>query len=352
MNCATQKCGGSTRIPAGGYHKLILENYQSPGDILMLTAAVRDLHRAYPGRFLTDVRTSTPALWENNPYITPIGDKEGRRIQAGYSDAINQSNGGAHHFVHGFTQDLEKKLGIRIPVTELAGDVHISGEEAGWISQVGETGYTGEYWVLASGGKYDFTAKWWNPDSFQAVVDHFDGKIKFVQVGAKEHFHPKLRGVLDLTGKTDLRQFVRLIYNSVGVLCPVTFAMHAAAATPVRPGYPSRRACVVVAGGREPAQWEAYPDHRYLSTQGALKCCIGGGCWKSRATLVNDGDEKNTKDVCVDPIPIYPLTPYPSDRISGDLKVGHCMHMITPGHVIEAIESYYRGGLLSYEKRS
>ena len=29
--------------------KLILRNFQSPGDIVMLTAAVRDLHRAYPG---------------------------------------------------------------------------------------------------------------------------------------------------------------------------------------------------------------------------------------------------------------------------------------------------------------
>jgi hypothetical protein len=42
--------------------KLILRNFQSPGDILMLTAAVRDLHRAHPGEFLTDVRTSCPGL--------------------------------------------------------------------------------------------------------------------------------------------------------------------------------------------------------------------------------------------------------------------------------------------------
>ncbi|HEX2723982.1 MAG TPA: hypothetical protein VHM24_13785, partial [Gemmatimonadaceae bacterium] len=52
--------------------KLILRNFQSPGDIVMLTAAVRDLHRCHPGRFVTDVRTSCPALWENNPYLTPL----------------------------------------------------------------------------------------------------------------------------------------------------------------------------------------------------------------------------------------------------------------------------------------
>ena len=37
--------------------KLILRNSQSPGDIVMLTAAVRDLHACRPGQFLTDVRT-------------------------------------------------------------------------------------------------------------------------------------------------------------------------------------------------------------------------------------------------------------------------------------------------------
>ncbi len=47
--------------------RLVLRSFQSPGDILMLTAAVRDLHAACPGRFQTDVRTSADAIWENNP---------------------------------------------------------------------------------------------------------------------------------------------------------------------------------------------------------------------------------------------------------------------------------------------
>ena len=54
--------------------RLILRNRQSPGDVLMLTAAVRDLHRCYPGRFQTDVRTTAEALWENNPHLTPFAE--------------------------------------------------------------------------------------------------------------------------------------------------------------------------------------------------------------------------------------------------------------------------------------
>jgi hypothetical protein len=56
--------------------KLILRNGQSPGDIVMLTAAVRDLHFIYPGQFQTDVRTACPELWENNPHITELSDDD------------------------------------------------------------------------------------------------------------------------------------------------------------------------------------------------------------------------------------------------------------------------------------
>ena len=56
--------------------KLVLTNFQSPGDIVMLTAAVRDLHRCHPGRFVTDVRTSCPDLWRYNPYLTPLDEHD------------------------------------------------------------------------------------------------------------------------------------------------------------------------------------------------------------------------------------------------------------------------------------
>ena len=52
--------------------KLILRNFQSPGDIVMLTAAVRDLHKCCPGQYLTDVRTPCAGLWANNRYLAPL----------------------------------------------------------------------------------------------------------------------------------------------------------------------------------------------------------------------------------------------------------------------------------------
>jgi hypothetical protein len=52
--------------------RLILANHQSPSDIVMVTGAVRDLHRSYPGQFTTDVRTPCESLWDNSPYVTSL----------------------------------------------------------------------------------------------------------------------------------------------------------------------------------------------------------------------------------------------------------------------------------------
>ena len=309
----------------------------------MLTAAIRDLHRNNPGRFLTDVDTPCQQLWENNPNITKLKwHKEGNKhvadepslefIQAeyggDYAASIHKSNGGAWHFIHAMAQDLEKKLGVRIPITALAGDIVLSKEEKGWMSQVEETGEKRPFWIIVAGGKTDFTCKWWSPAWYQQVVDHFKDKLLFVQCGEMGHNHQPLSGVLNLVGKTDIRQFVRLVHHSSGILCPVTLAMHLAAAVEDRRGRMLCRPCVVIAGGREPPQWEFYPFHRFLHTMGSLPCCREKACWKSRCQKIGDGDKKDTEDLCERPVKIDGVN-YPE-----------CMLRIKPDDVIRGIESY------------
>src|SRR5262249_30746053 len=128
------------------------------------------------------------------------------------------------------------------------------------------------YWLIAAGGKFDLTIKWWDFPRWQTVVDHFRDRILFVQVGDARHYHPRMRGALDLRGWTNLRQLIRLVHHAQGVLCPVTCLMHLAAAVESAPGQPKVRPCVVVAGGREPVHWEAYPGHQFIHTIGALPC--------------------------------------------------------------------------------
>jgi len=108
--------------------------------------------------------------------------------------------------------------------------------------------------------------------------------------------------------------------------------MHLAAAVECKHGGPANRPCVVVAGGREPPSWEAYPTQQFLHTIGRLPCCAEGGCWRSRSVPLADGDEKDEeRHLCVDVVENLP----------------HCMHLITPAAVTKAIELYLRGPPLS-----
>ena len=318
--------------------RLILRSFQSPGDVVMLTAAVRDLHLAHPGKFLTDVRTSAPALWEHNPYVTRL-DEHDRQVESleMHYPLIHESDRRPYHFIHGYVQYLERQLGVTIPLTRFGGDIHLSAEEKRLPSPLAALGHEGPFWIVMAGGKHDFTAKWWNPASFQAVVDHFQGKIQFVQCGESGHFHPRLSGVVDLVGKTSLREFVLLVHHADGVLCPVTLAMHLAAAVETRPGKPPHRPCVVVAGGCEPAHWEQYPHHQFLSTVGMLPCCASGACWRSRCQLIGDGDAKDRQQVCERPVQVTP-----------ELRIPRCQEMITPADVIRRIEGFYEEGVLEY----
>ncbi len=305
--------------------KWIFENWLSPGDIVVLTAALRDLHRAYPGRFITDVRTSCPALWEHNPHLTPLNpdDPEVRSMVCHYP-LIHQCNTAPYHFIHGFIEYLNDQLGLRIRPTEFKGDVYLSDEEKARPSMVEEaTGQPTPYWIMAAGGKYDYTIKWWHRRRWQEVVDHFQGQLLFVQVGEQGHYHPPLKGVLDLRGKTTLRDLIRLVYHADGVVCPVTLHMHLAAAVPLPPSRHRLRNCVVVAGGREPAHWEQYPGHHFLHTIGALECCATGGCWKARTVALGDGSELDMPNaLCYD--------------VSA-LGIPRCMELITPNQIFDKI---------------
>ena len=280
--------------------------------------------------------------------MTPLREDEAEVIECDYA-LLDESNTAPFHAIHSFTENLALQLGVRIRPSVFKGDIHLHPLEKAWTPQVAEiVGKDVPYWIIAAGGKRDITIKWWATERWQTVVDHFRGRILFVQIGAKGDHHPPLREVLDLRGKTDVRQLIRLVHHSVGVLSPVTGVMHLAAAVPVREGRPLNRPCVVVAGGREPVQWEAYPHHQFLHTLGALKCCDNGGCWKARTVPLGDGDPRD-RNLCLDVV--YPKAPRRSSShsthnpdLSTPLPLPRCMSMITPVDAICAIERYHEAG--------
>lgn len=325
---AAEKKESPAQQPNAPRARLILRSFQCPGDIVAMTAAVRELHRQYPDRYETDIRTSTPAIWDNNPYVTALSEHEpGVRSIDMHYPLINQSNQRPVHFLEGYCEYLATQLGLpSLRPQQFRGDIHLSDEERAWMNQVEETtGHRGRFWLVNAGSKRDFTCKQWPLESFQKVVDRLHGRIAFVQIGASEHNHLPLKGVIDFRGKTDHRQLIRLVYHAAGVLTGVSYPMHLAAAVPTPPWLTGFRPCVVINGGREPPHWEQYPGHQFLHTIGSLDCCAHGGCWKSRVATLGDGDHKD-RDLCHQPVDGHP----------------RCMWLITPSEVIRAIERWPR----------
>lgn len=317
--------------------RLLLKQNQAPGDVVVMTAAIRDLMTRFHHRFRVAVDTLYPELWQNNPHVLPpeeLGNPF-TTLKMEYP-AIHQSNVSSRHFVEAYHAFLRAEFGIDLQLRAFRGDIHLSEREkegppahlAGFLPE--------KYWLLCPCAKPDFTAKWWSTESWQDLVDLAKGQISFVQVGSLKDWNPELRGTINAVGKTSLRDLIALVYHCEGIVSLVSLPMHLAAAVPMKPGPRKLRPCVVIAGGREPAHWEAYPGHAFLHTIGQLDCCASGGCWRSRCQLVEDFDRKEHRDLCEQPV-----------QVGHDLRIARCMDSIAPLQVFQACHDYY----FSWERR-
>ena len=294
--------------------KVILRQGQSPGDVLTMTRAVADLKKSHP-TLLIDVKSPCPEVWENNPNLNSLNpDDPNVEIHDIVYDEINQSGWTGDHFSDAFRHDIERKLFINIEKTGIRPELWLSDKEKGWINQVeAEFGWAGGFWLLNAGYKPDNVLKYYH--RWQEVVDLFNSKfggaIRIVQIGHQSHIHPELTGVLNLVGKTDLRQLIRLGWWAHGTMGPLSFQFVMSAAF--------QQPYIVVAGGKEGVRWHIYPHGRYIYTNGALPCCAWDGCWLG-------GQKGECKDL-VDGIP-------------------RCFMLIEPYTIVDAITMYYRGGML------
>lgn len=318
--------------------KLRLINRLSPGDIVVMTAAIECLHRAYPEQYITDVDTPCNAIFEHNSFVKRlVGDPEAIDIEMHYDKfdgqdlerGVNRSGNVPVHFMEGYLQYLSKSISLPLPLITNRPHLYLSEEEKGWINQVEEiTQKKTKFWLINSGTKADFTAKGWGQHNYQKVVDHFQGKVLFVQIGEVGHLHKPLNNVLSLVGKTDLRQLIRLAHHCEGGLGSSTLLQHLCAAW--------EKPYVCLLGGRESVHWVQYAKQTTLHTIGQLQCCAKEGCWKSRTLPLGDGSEQD-KNLCEQPV------------LGRGEPIPRCMDLIDPEQVISTIERFYKGGGLSYE---
>lgn len=115
------------------------------------------------------------------------------------------------------------------------------------------------------GGRWPAKTKEWFPNRFQMVIDTLSKDFKFVQVGSP--LDPPLAGVIDMRGKTQLRETAAILSNSVVFVGTIGFLMHLARAVKC----PS----VIIYGGRELPSESAYSANENLYV--ALPC---SPCWK------------------------------------------------------------------------
>lgn len=327
--------------------KLLLDFSRAPGDVLMMTGLVRDLKLTYQDRFQIGVSTQFPAIWRHNPYICKL-DPHDKNVQvvrlggdskeAADSMGIGWSRAGAFggqkmHYATVFHRAFQHHTGLSVPVLKPHGDLHLSEEEKA------KPNIDGRYWIIVPGGKTDMTTKWWSLAGYQEVVDKLRARgFRFVQEGATKpmHVHPPLRDVLNLVGRTSVRDLIRNIWHAEGVICGCTFQMHIAGAL--------QKPCVVLLGGREEPWYEAYVNdfgafpetsspiqvpHRVLHTLGQLDCCQHAGCWTRRVEPLPDRHSTYNESLCKQPVRTASQT------------LPACMQMITADHVVEAVMSYY-----------
>ena len=326
--------------------KLLIRNTQSPGDVVTLTAMLRDLHLCHPGMFETAVSTAPGAehVFYSNPNVSEISlkrkaPKDHKQFVAHYP-LIKTCNQQRKHFMWGFIEDINKRMRLSVKLTEFRPDLHLSAAEQE------QRPFPQPYWVFLSGGKGDFKTKIWDQQYWQEVIHKTADRINWVQCGGGSRSHirhtPKDGVLANLVGKTTLREFIKLIYHAEGVVCVITAAMHIAAAF--------NKPCVVIAGGREPWWWEAYTkdnrlinmcfgnpawtppavdnfiEHKFLHTVGQLECCQSFGCWKKK---VKEGRERCKKPVS-----------------QNGAMIPRCKAMITPDMVINSIYDYFRAGVI------
>lgn len=291
---------------------LLLRTDQMPGDAVAMTAAVYSLHQSHPGRYATAVESKWPEVFEYNPHVSPLDSLSDPRLLHMHYPAIHRCNERGVHFMQAWCEHLSNALCVSVPLLT---------DRPRLYFPEGEPPPVGNFWLVCSGGKRDFTTKLWGHHNYQAVVSYLKGSVRFVQVGASEDEHPPLDGLHKyMVGKTSLRRLFDLVRRARGVLCGVSLLMHVAAALD--------KPAIVLAGGREPVTWNSYPKQHYLHTVGALPCRsvqghVGRACWRSRTVPLGDGSyyDRNT---CERPVGDFP----------------QCMTLISPEEVASLVLRY------------
>lgn len=291
---------------------VVIKNHLCPGDVVVLSAAIRSLHLSYPSRYRVWVDVSYPAVFKHSPDVVTTGDlvPPGAKVIEVSYPLINESNSINCHFMYAYTKDLGEKLGIPLELKTNRPHLFL-GEEEKSDAILKKLKIQKPFFVINAGFKQDYPTKFWGQHNYQELVHRCIGDVAFVQVGDANGHHPLLQDVYHAYGRTTLRELISLCWHAEGGVGPSTLIQHIFAAL--------QKPYVCLLGGREPLPWVTYPLQTTLHTFGALPCCKEEACWKAKL-------EPGHEDSCLFPLPTIWATP-------------KCMGMITPAQVAQVISN-------------
>lgn len=283
----------------------------SLGDHVVMLAAIESLHLQYPKQYITGVKIPQMELYKGHPAISP--GPNGKDIKLHYPD-VHKSNQVANSFLDGYCHYLGKELGVELQPQVNHSHLYLDEKE--------KKKFSGEkYWIVVSSHKMDFTTKCLSQKYLQEVVDHFIGKVKFVQP-VKENDKNTINYPLNnvrIISKLNVRDMMSLVYNCEGVICQVTSWHHLAGSF--------EKPCICIGGNREPSSWVMqYPNQHYLHSAGCkLKCCLQKSCWKSRVIKLNNGSQQDMS-LCENPC------------FYDNQWLASCILQIRPSTIIDTLE--------------
>ena len=263
-----------------GCPELILHFGIGPGDDLLCTVVLHELKKR--GGHTLWMMSKHPDLFEDNPDVDQVVPIDPRFRE--YAWVMGKKWQLLEYARIDFERDQSESPKRHI-LAELCGRIGIKGtiamrpyfylkeeerEKADWAKE------TIAIQSCGLGGQMQMRNKQWYPERFQAVVDGLKSQFKFVQLGAASD--PALEGVVDLRGKTRIRETAALLSHCRLYLGNIGFLMHLARAVEC----PS----VIVFGGRE-APWQSgYTCNTNLySAEPCAPCWLWNKCDHGRICM-------------------------------------------------------------------
>lgn len=260
-----------------------------PGDCWCLTRYVRDFAEQFPEDTLAPC-VPRPEIFRFSPFFraaVPGVDQVKFRFEKPNGKPTYGNFNKADTMVGAIYAGINALTGRNVREVTTAPEIYFSEDE----KRYSLVPLDRPVCVVNAGWKSDIPVKFWGTDKFQAVVDALKDRVLFVQVGASRRgtdFHQPLSGVLNLIGKTSIRELAQLVFHADFVLTGISQLHHLSGIQCYKP-----RHCITIAGGREPENWANC--HRrdgvtwsWISANADFKSCTENnakfhdlpGCWE------------------------------------------------------------------------